>query len=105
MGWETLRLNSSGIEVAMNIYVLSHNGTLIVDGQRVNTYRWVSVSSHQVKKGMTSTPVIPKDETGSIVRYGVAGKGHVTLRVLGNSLFRELSEDEKETKTIQIPRI
>ena len=105
MGWETLRLNSSRIEVAMNIYVLSHDGTLIVDNQRVNTYRWVNVSQHQVKKGMTSTPVIPENETGSTVRYGIEGKGHVTLRVLGNGLFRELSENETETQTIKIPRI
>lgn len=92
--------------MAMKIYVLSHDDTLIIDNQRVHTYRWVNVSGHQVKAGMTSTPVIPDDKAGSIVHYGIEGKGHITLRVLGNGLLRELSDDEEETvQTIQIPRI
>ncbi len=89
----------------MKIYVLSHDDTLIVDDQRVNTYRWVNVSSNQVKAGMTATPVIPENKAGDVVRYGIEGKGHVTLRVMGNGLLRELSDDEEETQTIQIPRI
>ncbi len=89
----------------MNIYVLSQDATLIVDDQRVNTYRWVNVSPHQVQAGMTSTPVIPENKAGDVVRYGIGGRGHVTLRVMGNGLLRELSDDEGETQTIQIPRI
>jgi hypothetical protein len=89
----------------MKIYVLSHDGNLIVDGQRVNTYRWVNVGHHQVKEGMTSTPVIPDDKAGSTVRYGIEGKGHVTLRVMEDGLLREISENEAKTQTIQIPRI
>ncbi len=86
------------------VYVLSHDGNLVVDGQRVNTYRWVRVGPTQIKKGMTVAPVLPEDETGAIVRYGIVGKGQVSLRVTGNGLLRELSEDETETQTIRIPR-
>ena len=89
----------------MVFYVLSHDGTLIVDGQRVNTYRWVRVGSSQIRNGMTVASILPEDKTGAVVRYGIVGKGQVSLRVLGNGLLRELSDDEDKTQTIKIPRI
>lgn len=89
----------------MNIYVLSHDGNLVVDNQRVNTYRWVRVSANQIMPGMTTVPVLPEDKPGTVVRYGIVGNGQVSLRVMGNGLLRELTDDEGETQTIRIPRI
>ena len=89
----------------MNIYVLSHDGNLIVDNQRVNTYRWVRVGATQIRPGMTSLSVLPEDKPGAVVRYGIVGNGQVSLRVMGNGLLRELTDDEDETQTIRIPRI
>lgn len=89
----------------MNVYVLSHDGNVVVDNQRVNTYRWVRVGPSQIRERMTVASVLPEDKAGSVVRYGIVEKGQVSLRVMGNGLLRELTDDENETQTIRIPRI
>ncbi len=89
----------------MKTYVLSHDGTLIIDNQRLNTYRWVPVGQSQIRESMTVASVLPEDKPGAVVRYGIVGKGQVSLRVMGNGLLRELTDDEGETQTIRIPRI
>ncbi len=89
----------------MNVYVLSHDGNVVVDNQRVNTYRWVPVGQSQIKESVTVASVLPEDKPGAVVRYGIVERGQVSLRVMGNGLLRELTDDESETQTIRIPRI
>jgi len=91
----------------MTAYVLSYDGAIEIDGERLFIYRWVKVGWGQIKSGMSSRGIIPDDKTGEVVRYKIESKGETLLKILSDGRLRELTSLEKQSDNVkfQIPRI